>query len=139
MAPLAVWSVLALALGLGQAVQSPSMPPPHGGCKFDAPAFWGVGIGGLVQPPKAKTQVHPDTSSLPQDFNSDVVIFDARIDERGVVTSACVLRGVRADVDAAALAALKQWKFQPGYLRQPPKSAVPVVMTVTVNVRQPLK
>jgi periplasmic protein TonB len=58
-----------------------------------------------------------------------VVIIEATIDERGNVIEARVLKSVSL-LDAAALAAVRQWKFTPARLNG---EAVPVVMTVTVN------
>jgi protein TonB len=58
-----------------------------------------------------------------------MVIIEATIDERGTVTAAHVLRSVSL-LDAAAIAAVRQWKFTPARLNG---EAIPVVMTVTVN------
>jgi len=58
-----------------------------------------------------------------------IVIIEATIDERGHVTEARILRSVTL-LDAAALAAVRQWRFTPALLNGEP---VPVVMTVTVN------
>ncbi|MGZ5446020.1 MAG: TonB family protein [Thermoanaerobaculia bacterium] len=49
-----------------------------------------------------------------------VVIVEAIIDRQGVVCSAVVLRSVRPDLDAAALAAVRQWRFVPAQLRGQP-------------------
>ena len=56
-----------------------------------------------------------------------IVILEATIDERGVVTDARVLRSVPL-LDAAALTALKQWRYTPTLLNGVP---VRVLMTVT--------
>jgi protein TonB len=58
-----------------------------------------------------------------------VVIIEATIDERGNVIEARVLKSVSL-LDAAALTAVRRWKFTPAMLNG---EAVPVVMTVTVN------
>jgi protein TonB len=58
-----------------------------------------------------------------------IVIIEATIDERGNVAEAHILRSVPL-LDAAALAAVRQWKFTPALLNG---ESVPVVMTVTVN------
>ena len=52
---------------------------------------------------------------------------EATIDERGIVTDARVLRSIPL-LDAAALAALKQWRYTPTLLNGVP---VRVLMTVT--------
>ena len=56
-----------------------------------------------------------------------VVILEATIDERGVVSGARVLRSVPL-LDQAALSALRQWRYTPTLLNGVP---VPVLMTVT--------
>jgi|SRR5688572_607471 protein TonB len=56
-----------------------------------------------------------------------LVILEATIDERGVVTDARVLRSVPL-LDAAALTALKEWRYTPTLLNGVP---VRVLMTVT--------
>ena len=136
MVTLAVWAALVLAVQRGHEPPSPSMPPPHRECRFDAPAFWGVGIDGLVTAAKVEKEVRFDLSPPPGTKDPDAVIFDARINEKGKVTSACVLRGVGAAVDAAALDGLKRWTFLPARLKQPPHTPVPLVQTVTVMVRR---
>jgi periplasmic protein TonB len=60
-----------------------------------------------------------------------VVIIEATIDERGNVVRTQVLRSI-AQLDAAAVDAVRQWKFSPTLLNG---VAVPIVMTVTVNFR----
>ena len=57
----------------------------------------------------------------------ELVILEATIDERGFVIDARVLRSVPL-LDAAALAALKQWRYTPTLLNGTP---VRVLMTVT--------
>jgi protein TonB len=58
-----------------------------------------------------------------------LVIIEATIDERGNVIDARILKSVNL-LDAAALAAVRQWKFTPARLNGEP---LPVVMTVTMN------
>jgi protein TonB len=54
------------------------------------------------------------------------------IDRQGNVTEARVLKGLPFGLDHAALAAIRQWKFQPGTLNGQP---VPVYYNLTVNFR----
>jgi len=42
-----------------------------------------------------------------------IVVLELLVDHTGAVEDARVLRGVRSDVDSAALAAARQWRFQP--------------------------
>ena len=58
-----------------------------------------------------------------------IVILEATIGEDGVVRDVRVLRSIPL-LDAAAMDAVKQWRFTPTLLNDQP---VPVVMTVTVG------
>ena len=58
-----------------------------------------------------------------------IVILEAIIDPGGNVTNVRVLRSIPL-LDQAAIAAVKQWKYEPTLLNGVP---VPIVMTVTVN------
>ena len=60
-----------------------------------------------------------------------VVIIEATIDEQGNVVRTQVLRSI-PQLDAAAVDAVRQWKFSPTLLNGVP---VPIVMTVTVNFK----
>jgi protein TonB len=57
------------------------------------------------------------------------VIVEATIDERGYVTDARVLQS-QPLLDAAALVALKQWRYTPTLLNGVP---VKILMTITFN------
>lgn len=133
-------TVVALALFMWMPpTESLQLPPPgplpsRGECRFDGPGYFGVGLWGALHPPVLVKQVRPDTGSLPKGFRTGTVIFEARIDENGRVSSACVHRAVQKDVDSVALAALKLWKFRPARLRYSPYSAVPVMKLVAVKV-----
>jgi protein TonB len=60
-----------------------------------------------------------------------IVILECRIDPRGEVVDVKVLRGVPL-LDAAAVDAVRQWRYAPTLLNGVPVS---VIMTVTVNFR----
>ena len=84
---------------------------------------------GTVAPQKI-TDVRPVYPSLAQTAHvKDMVILEAVIDARGYVTSVQVLRSVPL-LDAAAVDAVRQWRYTPALLNGQP---VPVVVTVTVN------
>jgi TonB family protein len=91
-----------------------------------------VRVGGKIRPPTKTKNVTP---VYPADAKSagvqGVVIIEAVIGADGKVADAKVLRSVPA-LDAAAVAAVKQWEFTPTLLNGKP---VPVVMTVTVNFK----
>jgi protein TonB len=59
---------------------------------------------------------------------SGVVIIETTIDERGDVAAARVVRSIPL-LDAAALDAVKRWKFSPAMLR-----GAPACVTMTVSV-----
>ncbi|MCU0244899.1 MAG: energy transducer TonB [Acidobacteria bacterium] len=85
---------------------------------------------GAVKPPKLVKQVapvYPETAR--QARVEGVVILEARADEKGDVVDARVLRSVPA-LDKAALAAVKQWKYEPMVIDGKPR---PVVFTVTIR------
>lgn len=45
---------------------------------------------------------------------SGAVLLQAVVNETGQPTAVNVIRGIRADLDEAAQAALSKWRFQPG-------------------------
>ena len=97
------------------------------------PAREPLRVGGEVTRPEVIHRVTPDFAAL-QDGGArlgGLFIAEAVIDERGDVTSARVLKSSGPKIDAAALAALRQWKFKPATLRGKP---VPVYYTLTVNI-----
>jgi periplasmic protein TonB len=57
------------------------------------------------------------------------VTIEATVGTDGTVTDAQVLKGVR-ELDAAAVAAVRQWRFEPMWLNGEP---VPVIIVLTVN------
>ena len=86
--------------------------------------------GGLVRPPSKLVHVAPQYPQLARASRvQGVVIIEATIDSHGNVESTAVLRSIPL-LDQAALAAVRQWKFTPTLLNG---TAVPVIMTVTVN------
>jgi len=54
------------------------------------------------------------------------------VDEKGVPSDLKIVRSAGADVDANVLAAVKQYRFQPGLLNHEPV-AVPVNLEVTIQ------
>jgi protein TonB len=89
-----------------------------------------VRVGGEVQPPKKIKDVRPDYPMAARNARIEgTVILEAVIDTRGVVADVKVLKSIPL-LDAAALEAVKQWRYQATMLNG---EAVPIVMTVTVN------
>jgi TonB family protein len=89
-----------------------------------------IRVGGNIRPP-TKTHdvrpVYPDEAL--QARITGVVILEAIIGVDGSVTDAKVLQSIPI-LDAAAVDAVKQWRFEPTHLNGVP---VPVIMTVTVS------
>ena len=88
-----------------------------------------VRVGGNVAPP---TKVHDVPAVAPAEALRaglrGVVIIEATIDSDGTVRDARVLRSIPM-LDAAAVAAVRQWRYTPTLLNG---QAVPVILTVTV-------
>jgi TonB family protein len=96
-----------------------------------------------VEPPRIISRVATDLSGLPALSGENYAIVEVRISEEGGVTEACVLRGVRTDIDMRGLAAVRQWQFDPPRLkfeatvagkRLPVGTTVPIFMTVSVKL-----
>ena len=84
--------------------------------------------GGAIREPRKIRDAPPVYPEIARAAKIEgLVILEATIDERGVVTDARVLRSVPL-LDAAALTALKQWRYTPTLLNGVP---VRVLMTVT--------
>ncbi len=90
-------------------------------------------IGGEVTRPEVIHKVPLDFSAL---ANTEIRlaginVTEAVIDEKGNVQNVRTLKGSHPEVDAAVIANVRQWKFNPATLNGKP---VPVYYTVTVNV-----
>ena len=98
-------------------------------CHFDAP----VGGGWIFEPELlSRLPTSPDSSNT-------TVILEIRIDERGRVTHACVLRGLSPEIDAEAIAVAKRWRYAPATLARPADgrpvgTPIPIAITVVVPV-----
>jgi periplasmic protein TonB len=109
------------SFGFAEGAASPPPPPPP-----TAPVRLHAGI----QPPKRVVDVTPTYPEIAVRARVEgIVILDAIIDSRGNVESARILRSMPL-LDAAALDAVRQWKYTPALLNGVP---VPVIMTVTVR------
>ena len=84
-----------------------------------------------AKPPALLMRVEPDVSAVARPVPRGIVILGLGIDETGGVKSPCVLRGVRDDADAATVAAVRHWRYEPvqngGYTQA-------IVMTATVAI-----
>jgi protein TonB len=107
----------------GDGPPPPPAPPPP-------PPPQPVRLHSGMQAPVKTVHVDPVYPALAQSSRKEgIVILEAVIDARGAVESVRVLRS-QPLLDAAAVAAVQQWRFTPALLNGQP---VPVVMTVTVN------
>jgi TonB family protein len=89
-----------------------------------------VRVGGNVATPNKIVDAAPLMPDVARQAGiRGVVIIEATIGADGSVVEAKVLRSIPL-LDAAALAAVKQWRYEPTLLNGAP---VPVIMTVTVN------
>ena len=88
-------------------------------------------IGGDVRPPVVTRRIEPVyTDEGRRARTSGVVILEALVDKTGTVKDAVVLRGLPDGLSESAVAALKQWQFQPATLNGEP---VDVIMNLTIN------
>ena len=89
-----------------------------------------VRVGGDIRPPNKIKDVKPVYPTIAQTARVEgFVIVEATIGPAGTVLETRVLRSIPL-LDAAALAAVRQWEFTPTLLNGSP---VAVVMTVTVS------
>src|ERR1019366_4308400 len=84
-------------------------PPP---CHVDAPLN-ACRVGCDADVPKKVFDVGPNLSGLDLVGIHGVEIAEILIDDHGAVPDACLLRGVREDVDLRAVAAIRQWRYEP--------------------------
>jgi protein TonB len=105
-------------------IAAPPVPPPPAAPKDPVRLHSGI------TSPRKVVDVAPIYPEIARAARAEgVVIIEATIDEHGSVTAARVLRSVNL-LDAAAVAAVRQWTFTPARLNGEP---VAVIMTVTVN------
>ena len=105
-------------------------PPPPPRVVPPPPPATPIRPGGNVRPPQKVHNVAPAYPPIAQAARvSGTVILDALITEDGSVRDVKVLRSV-ALLDAAAIEAVRQWRFTPTLLNGIP---VQVIMTVTVT------
>jgi TonB family protein len=86
--------------------------------------------GGDVKPPKLIHYVEPEFSSSSKEaFVEGVVKISTVVTAAGLPTELHVVSGLNTEEDNTALAAVKQWRFQPGT-----KDGHPVRVRVTVEI-----
>lgn len=86
-------------------------------------------VGWDIHPPQLIDRVDPRVRNV-----RGIVIIETIIDVDGNVCDAAVLKGINAEVDAAAVAAVKRWRFTPATL-----NGRPVAVYFDLTVRFPPK
>jgi TonB family protein len=108
----------------------PPPPPPPPPARATSPTLDGLRVGRDIPPPRKIRDVRPAYPTDAKDAGiQGVVIIEVRIDEQGRVDDARVLRSI-AELDEAALDAVRQWEFQPTLMNGVP---TPVIMVVTIQ------
>ena len=114
------------AVGVDLTAMVPPPPPPPVAPSPTEPVRMHAGI----DPPKKTRDVAPEYPVMARSTGAQgVVIIEATIDVDGNVAGTRVLRSIPL-LDAAALDAVRQWKYAPARLNGSP---VAVLVTVTVN------
>jgi periplasmic protein TonB len=118
--------VIALGDSSGIVTETTPPPPPPPPRQPVRP------VGGNIRPPQKVADVAPTYPAIARAAHVEgVVILEAVIAEDGSVRDVRILRSIPL-LDAAAMEAVRQWRFSPTLLNGEP---VPVVMTVTVAFR----
>jgi protein TonB len=87
-------------------------------------------VGGEISAPRLAYRVEPEYPPIAVSaLIEGIVILEATVDDRGAVKDARVLRS-HGILDAAAVRAVEQWRYEPLLLNG---RATPFVLTVTVS------
>jgi protein TonB len=114
-----------VGFGNSDSVIADPVPPPP-------PPPSPVPVGGHIRPPQKITDVPPVYPAIARAARVEgIVILEVVIGADGSVRDPRVLRSIPL-LDAAAVEAVRQWRFTPTLLNGEP---VPVVMTITVSFR----
>jgi periplasmic protein TonB len=113
------------SIGETSAVAPPEPPPPAPTPKPQGP----MRISNGVREPKKLIEIRPIYPTIAQTLRIDgTVILEAVIDERGVVDRVRVVKSIPL-LDAAAVDAVRQWRYAPTLL-----SGVPVQVLLTIRI-----
>jgi len=108
-------------------------PPPHPKEEIDESEEGAVRAIGNIKPPKLIKKVDPDYSEEAKKAHVEgYVIIEAKTDKEGNVVGAKVLRRKSPILAQAAVDAVKQWKYEPMYIKGEPHG---VLFTVTVRFK----
>lgn len=134
---LALLGIASLGAGrYGSQLTSLKRQPPPCGIRPTARTPFLCRVGCDVDVPRKIVHVQPDLSGIDMRHTRGIEIVEIVIDHEGAVADTCLLRGIREDIDARALAAIRQWRFEPARLRHsnPPGEIVTPVMTFSVPI-----
>jgi protein TonB len=93
-----------------------------------------VRVGGQIKAPQLTHRVDPTYPAMAQSAQvQGAVVLEATVDKTGRVQSVRVVRS-HPMLDAAAIAAVKQWRYEPLNLNG---QAMPFILTVTVSFTMP--
>ena len=127
-----------------EATRGPAAPanPPPAATPKPAPRPMGpVRAGDVVPPPAVTRKIDPQYPAAAKTARlSGTVTVEAVIGTDGRVTDAKVMRGVDPVLDEAAVAAVRQWEFQPSTLDGQPVSvvhSVPITFTAPPDPVKP--
>ena len=115
-----------VAIGGTQCSSAP--PPTQPAVVIPTTGEFPYQVGGDVTAPRVIKRVAPQ--QLPGNHQWGSVIVKTVIGVDGVPRDVSIVKADRAELGAAAVAALQQWRFEPGKLRGEP---VPVLMQLTVT------
>jgi TonB family protein len=94
----------------------------------DEPVF---DLGDSITPPKVIHQVNPKPDSGTKGFRiTGEVLIALIVNSRGIPVNVHVVRSVDREIDASAVEAVQQWRFEPAR-----KDGKPVAVRVTVEIR----
>jgi periplasmic protein TonB len=94
----------------------------------DEPVF---DLGDGITPPKVTHQVNPKPDSGTKGFRiTGQVLIALIVNSRGLPVNVHVLRSVDREIDASAVEAVRQWRFEPAR-----RDGKPVAVRVTVEIR----
>jgi protein TonB len=114
----------------GGVISAAAPPPPPPPPKPQGP----VRVGGQVKAPSLVQRVNPEYPMVAQAAHVEGnVVLEATVNKSGRVESVRVVNG-NPLLEAAAIAAVKQWRYEPLLLNGEP---VPFILTVTVSFKMP--
>lgn len=121
-------------LGSGPQQSPAGRPSSQPACRHDPAAIRPhAGLDASALAARPLKQVRPDLSGVARPFPTGAVLLEVGLGDTGEVKSVCLVRGLRADVDKAAEAAVRQWRFEPARWRST-GAAFPIVIEIALTI-----